>query len=117
MIDYGRIYKDITSLDPKIRLVTICDRNGITMFSQHREGIKNLLSREESKKSLVLAINAWKIRNELASKIGKGKYVLAEYEKIKRITMPLGDKHLLYVTTEVDADHSNVINGIMKMKV
>ena len=47
MIDYGRIYKDITSLDPKIRLVTICDRNGITMFSQHREGIKNLLSPEE----------------------------------------------------------------------
>ena len=117
MIDYGRIYKDITSLDPKIRLVTICDRNGITMFSQHREGIKNLLSPEESKKSIILAINAWKIRNELASKIGKGKYVLAEYEKIKRITMPLGDKHLLYVTTEVDADHSNVIRGVTKMKV
>ncbi len=98
-------------LSLKIRLI-------IYMFSQHREGIRNLLSPEESKKSLVLAINAWK-RNELASKIGKGqiKYVLAEYEKIKRITMPLGDKHLLYVTTEVDADHSNVINGITKMKV
>ena len=117
MIDYGRIYKDIMSLDPKIRLVTICDRNGITMYSQHREGVKNLLSPEESKKSLVLAINAWKIRNELANKIGKGKYVLAEYEKIKRITMPLGDKHLLYVTTEVDVDHSNVISGIAKMRV
>jgi hypothetical protein len=31
--------------------------------------------------------------------------------------MPLGDKHLLYVTTEVDADHSNIIRGITKMKV
>ena len=70
---------------------------------------------EESKKSLVLAINAWKIRNELANKIGRGKYVLAE--KIKRITMPLGDKHLLYVTTEVDANHSNVIRGITEMRV
>ena len=75
MIDYGRIYKDITSLDPKIRLVTICDHNGITMYSNHREGVKNLLSPEESKKSLVLAINAWKIRNELASKIGKEIYL------------------------------------------
>jgi hypothetical protein len=65
---------------------------------------------------LVLAINAWKIRNELANKIGKGKYVLAD-EKIKRITMPLGDKHLLYVTTEVDANHSNVIRGITEMRV
>jgi prefoldin subunit 5 len=27
----------------------------------------------------------------MAPKIGKGKYVLAEYEKIKRITMPLGE--------------------------
>src|SRR5215470_18274906 len=115
MIDYGRIYKDITSLDPKISLVTICDNNSIIMYSKHREGVKNLLSPEESKKSLVLAINAWKIRNELANKIGKGKYVLAEYEKIKRITMPLGDKHLLYVTTEVDAGHSNIIRGITEM--
>ena len=30
-----------------------------------------------------MAINAWKTRTELATKIGKGKYVLAEYEKIK----------------------------------
>jgi hypothetical protein len=30
-------------------------------------------------------------------KIGKGKYVLAEYEKIKFISVPLGDKPLVYV--------------------
>ena len=117
MTNFGRIYKEIMSLDPKIRMVTICGLNGIIMYSQHREGVKNLLSPEENNKSLGLAINSWKIRSELANKIGKGKYTLTEYEKIKRITMPLGDKHLLYVTTEVDADHSNVINGIMKMKV
>jgi hypothetical protein len=117
MIDFGRIYKDIWSLDPNIRLVTICDLNGKIMYSQHREGVKNLLSPEQSKKSLELAINAWKVRSELANKIGKGKYVLAEYEKIKRITMPLGDKHLLYVTTEVEADHSSIIRSLTKMSV
>ncbi len=115
MIDYGRIYKDIMSLDPNIRLVTICALNGRSMYSQHREGIKNLLSPEESKKSLELAINSWKIRTELANKIGKGKYVLAEYEKIKRLTMPLGDKYILYITTEIEADHSKIIRGITKM--
>ena len=36
-----------------------------------------------------MAVSAWKTRSQLANKIGKGKYVLAEYEKIKRITMPL----------------------------
>ena len=113
-IDYEKIYEDIINIDPRIRLVTICNLNGRVMYSDHREGIKNLLTPEESKESLELAVNAWKTRTKLASKIGKGKYVLAEYEKLKRITMPLGDddNHLLYITTEIQADHSNIIRRI-----
>ena len=91
------------------------------MYSERREGVRNLLTPEESKKSLDLAINAWKTRSELETKIGKGKYVLAEYEKIKRITMPLGhdndDNHPLYITTGLEADHSNIIRGIGEMVI
>ncbi|MGB8025544.1 MAG: hypothetical protein WCF06_14660 [Nitrososphaeraceae archaeon] len=109
-------YTDIINIDPKIRLVTLCDTNGKIMYSRHRQGVTNLLSNEESKKSLELAMNAWKTRSELAPKIGKGKYVLAEYEKIKRITMPFGNDLLLYLTTEVEADHSNILNRIRKLE-
>jgi hypothetical protein len=117
-MDYKRIYDDIMNTDPKIRLVTICDSNGKIMHSEHREGVQNLLSPEESKKSLELAVNSWKTRTTLAPKIGKGKYVLAEYEKIKRITMPLGDEqHLLYITTEPDADHSRIIETVRTLKL
>jgi len=117
-MDYKRIYDDIMSTDPKIRLVTICDTNGKIMHSEHRECVQNLLSPEESKKSLELAVNSWKTRNTLAPKIGKGKYVLAEYEKIKRITMPLDDEqHLLYLTTEPEADHSRIIERVRTLKL
>jgi hypothetical protein len=120
-MDYRKPYQDIMELDPKIRLVTICDIDGRVMYSEHREGVRNLLTPEESKKSLELAIIAWKTRSELATKIGKGKYVLAEYEKIKRITMPLGqdndDNHLLYITTEPEADHTNIIHGIGELVI
>ena len=109
-------YIDIINIDPKIRLVTLCDTNGKIMYSRHRQGVTNLLSNEESKKSLELAMNAWKTRSDLAPKIGKGKYVLAEYEKIKRITMPFGNDLLLYLTTEVEADHSNILNRIRKLE-
>jgi len=61
-----------------------------------------------------MAVNAWKTRSQLANKIGKGKYVLAEYEKIKRITMPLDDNHILYITTEVNADHDKIIKSVTK---
>jgi hypothetical protein len=115
--DYENLHQQIMNLDPGIRLVTICTNDGKIMHSDHREGVKNLLTPEESKKSLELAINAWKTRNELAPKIGRGKYVLAEYERIKRITMPLSDnKHLVYVTTEIPSDHAKIINGVMQLK-
>ena len=118
-IDYEKMYEDIMNIDAGIRLVTICDSNGRVVYSEHREGVKNLLTPQESKESLELAINSWKTRTKLAPKIGKGKYVLAEYEKIKRITMPLGDDdhHLLYITTEVQADHSNIIRRVSEITI
>jgi hypothetical protein len=109
-------YKDIVNIDPNIRLVTICDSEGKTMYSRHRQGVENLLTPEESKKSLEMAMTGWKVRSELSHKIGKGKYVVAEYERIKRITMPFGDDYLLYLTTETEADHLDIINRIRKLE-
>jgi hypothetical protein len=111
-MNYQGLHREIVNLDPKIRLVTICDIDGKIMFSDHRSGVANLLSPDESKRSLEMAINAWKERTKLAPKIGRGRYVLAEYEKIKRITMPLGQNHLVYITTEVEADHAKIISGV-----
>ncbi len=111
-MEYKQIYEKIMGMDLNIRLITICDPNGKIMYSSHREGVKNILTPDESKRSLELAVNAWRTRSQLEPKIGKGKYVLAEYERIKRITMPIADNHLLYITTEVAADHSKIINGV-----
>ena len=114
-MNYQKLYPDIMSLDTDIHMVTICDTDGKIMHSDHRPGVTNLLTPDESKKSLEMAVNAWKSRSQLASKIGKGKYVLAEYEKIKRITMPFGEKHLVYVTTEPPANHASIISGIISL--
>ena len=67
-------------------------------------------------KSLVVAVESWKSRKELSRKLGKCKYVIAEYEKVKRITMPAGKNHLLYVTTETNIDHNKLINKIVKLE-
>jgi hypothetical protein len=56
----------------------------------------------------------WALRNSLATKVGRGKYAMAEYEKIKRITFPLDLDHLLLVTTEADTEHMKVIDSILK---
>ena len=56
------------------------------------------------------------MRNELSHKIGIGGFALAEYDNIKRITMPFGDNYLLYITTEIEADQFNIINRIRKLE-
>ena len=61
-----------------------------------------------------MAVSAWKTRSQLANKIGKGKYVLAEYEKIKRITMPLMIIIFCTFTTEVNEDHDKIIKSVTK---
>jgi hypothetical protein len=109
-------FRDIVNIDPRIRLVTICDSKGNVMLSRHRPGVQNLLDKKQSKKSLDLAMDSWRERSDISQQIGKGKYVLAEYEKIKRITLPFGENLLLYLTTEVDADHTKILNRIHRLE-
>jgi hypothetical protein len=114
-MDYGKLCKEILDLDPKIRFAGVCDDTGETKFGGQREGIKNLLSPEETKRSNLQALARWALRNSLSPKVGKGKYAMAEYEKVKRITIPLDNSHLLLVTTEVNADHSGVTDQVLNL--
>jgi hypothetical protein len=113
-MDYNELCKYILGLDTKVRFAGVCDETGEIRFGGQREGIKNLLTPEETKSSNIQAMAEWALRNSLATKVGRGKYAMAEYEKIKRITFPLGPDDLLLVTTEVDTEHMKVIDGILK---
>ena len=89
--------------------------NAKIMYSGHSKGAKNLLTPKQSRESLRQAVTIWKMRNKLAPRIGKGRYVLAEYRRIKRITTRVGKNHILYVTTQPSANHTKIINRILKL--
>ena len=99
----------LLGLSLSVRVVTICDTNGKPVYSAHSRKVKNVLSRKESKGSLQSAARSWKMRKSLARKLGPCKYVLAEYGRVKRIVMPAGKNHLLYITTTSAYDHNKVI--------
>jgi len=114
-MDYDSLCKEILNFDPKVRFVGVCDETGERKHGGQREGVVNLLSLEESKKSMLQAMARWGFRNSIEPKIGKGKYSMTEYEKIKRITVPLDETHLLLITVEVDADHGRIIDNVLKL--
>lgn len=88
----------VMAADHKIRYVTICDMEGKEIGTRIREGITPLLNDQEHKETLQYAVSAWKTRAKFAPKIGKGHYVLAVYDNLRRLTMPVGDKFMLLIT-------------------
>ena len=78
----------ILKTSKSIRYVTVASLNGKIVISAHRKSVKTTLSKAESKQSLIMAGRAWKQRKSLAKKIGRCKYVVAEYDQVKRVTLP-----------------------------
>ena len=113
-MDYDNLCKEILEQDVNIRFAGVCDDTGQIRYGGQRQGVNNLLSSEETKRSNLQALARWSLRNSLAPKIGNGRYAMAEYEKIKRITFPLENFHLLLITTEVQADHGKIINKVTR---
>lgn len=95
---FEKLLERIMNSDPNIRHCLVADAEGNIAEVRHREGITNYLSPEETAASLKRAANAWKGRKEIAPKIGNGIYAVAAFEKITRITFPLGDDHLIFVS-------------------
>jgi len=114
---YLDLVKKTLKISPEIQFATICNMLGEVKYSDHRSNAKNLLSHRESVKSLESATRAWKLRNEFASKTGKAEFVLVQYNKIKRIVIPLDKDHLLYMTTTKNADHNKIITKATKLKL
>jgi len=81
--------------DSRIRYATICDMEGQVLGTEMREGLKPLLNDEEHREALMYAVNSMKVRQKLSAKLGKNQYVLAVYDNLCRLTMPIGNYMLL----------------------
>ena len=114
-MDYQKLCDDILNLDPKVRFVGVCDNTGVIKNGGLRDGIKSILTDDEIKKSNLISLERWRLHNTLADRIGKARYAMEEYEKVKQITMPLEDEHLLLISTEVNADHGKIIESSIQL--
>ena len=99
-----------------IRFAAVFDMSGNLRASKERPGVTKMLSVDETKNWASMAINSWKNREQLYPLIGEGQYVLAVYKNLKRITMPVGKNHLVYVTFDVDGGQEDVIQAVLNQK-
>lgn len=94
---------------PSSRIAIICDHDGNILWNSIRDNTPSYLNMNETKESLKRSIKSWEERDKYSGKIGKGKYAIVAYDKIKRITIPLPNNHLLFVSLEGE-EFGNVKN-------
>ena len=94
------------------RFVAVCDKNAQILWEGHRNEVDNILTLEETKSSLKRAIDAWRRRDEFTDKLGEGRYAIVRYKKIKRITIPLKNEHMLFVS--IQGDKPGYIEDLIK---
>ncbi len=111
-----QVAEKILKISPSVRVVSLIDLKGKLVFSEHSKKVRILVSRNQSLASLKAAAKDWRQRKKLAKTLGSCKYVVAEYDKVKRIILPAGRNHLLYITTSSTLDHNKIIRKIRSFR-
>ena len=113
-MEYEKICNEILECDKKIRYVGVYDYG--ELYDKMKPGLKSHLSREETELTLSQAIYRWSTRKKTAEKIGNPIFALAKYEKIYRITIPIGGAGLILISTELDADVTKIVDKVLEIK-
>lgn len=106
----------ILKISPSVRVVSVCDLKGKLVYSERSKKVNILVSKKQSLASLKAAAYDWKQRKKLMRSLGACKYVVAEYDKVKRIVIPAGKNHILYVTTSASLDHNKIIRKVRSFR-
>ncbi|MFQ5476356.1 MAG: DUF6659 family protein [Nitrosopumilus sp.] len=114
-MDFDTLFTDVMKIDSTIRYAAIQKSTGEKITGGFRENISPILSNDELKMMHYYASQRWATRKNIEHKIGNAKYAMAEYDKLKRITFPINEKYLLMLTTEVNTDHTKVINKVLEL--
>ena len=102
-------------IDSTIRYAVIQNSSGEKLYGGFKAGISPILNSDELKMMHYYASQRWQTRKNIEHKLGHTRYAMAEYDKLKRITFPIDEKHLLMMTTEVNANHTNIIDKTLKL--
>lgn len=112
--DYEKFCDEVFKVDKDIRFVGIFDRR--FRLLRMRKGVQSLLTGEETQNSILDTASRWRTRQGLAKKLGDPLYALAEYKKVKRITIPINDEGLILVSTELSVNHEIIMKKIIDLR-
>ncbi len=110
-MDREQFCNEILKIDDKIVFTAIYDEG--EFYHKTREGQDPYLTPEETENSLAQAVYRWTSRKKAGTKIGEPIYAMAKYEKVYRITIPVGKAGLIIVTTELNVNVEELVEKVI----
>lgn len=114
-MDYIQFQNQVMDMDKNIRFAVVLNQSGKRICGGYREHLEGFLTEDELSMVLFHAGQRWEGRKHLSHKIGNAKYSMTEYEKVKRISFPIDEKHLLLISTEIESEHAKIIQDILNL--
>lgn len=98
MEKYEQLLNMIMDFNESVRFAAVSDANGNLLWNSQREGISNIVPIEKTKATMSRSRGEWDDYAASADNIGNGLYSITSYAKIKRITIPLSDGNMLFIS-------------------
>lgn len=114
-MNFDKLLTNVMGMDATIRYAAVQNGAGEKISGGFRENVTPILSDDELKMMHYYASQRWQTRKNIEHKIGNTKYAMAEYDKLKRISFPINEEHLLLIATEINTDHGTVINKVLEL--
>ena len=114
-MNYHKLCMDVLAIDSSMRFATIYTKSGDIVGGSMRRDKESLLTPEEVTMSLYYSKHMFETRKNLSHIIGKEKYSMTEYAKVKMISVALQHDNLLLISTETKGDHFKIIDNVLKV--
>ena len=113
-MNHDEICNTLLRVNKTIRFVGVLGRNGDLVAGGHNPDVENLLAPDEVKMSLYYAAKRWETRRNMSHRVGNTKYSITEYDKVRQISIPLGDTELLLISTDTKTDFKEILDSVNK---
>jgi hypothetical protein len=88
----------VMDFNESVRFAAVSDSHGQLLWNSQRNGISNIVPIEKTKSTMSRSRSEWDNYASASEHVGNGLYSITSYSKIKRITIPLSDGKMLFIS-------------------
>ena len=98
MEKYEQLLNMVMDFNESVRFAAVSDASGQLLWNSQRNGVSNIVPIEKTKSTMSRSRSEWDNYASASEHVGNGLYSITSYSKIKRITIPLSDGKMLFIS-------------------